>query len=110
MTCATSMTAEEDVHDSNIGHHIDNDENDNSPDGDAVDLNSADHINLHTGDLDTVVWRSAQLEQENSELHAEVLVLKRTIDTLNSSVQRLNLSLLTDYQVQMYTGLPRKIE
>ena len=65
VTCVTSMTAE-DVHDSNIGNQIDIDENDNSPDGDAVELNSADHINLHTRDLDTVVLRCVQLEQENS--------------------------------------------
>lgn len=57
----------------------------------------------------SIALKFAQLVQENSELHAEVLVLKRIIDTLNSNVQQLNLSLLTDCHVQMYTGLPWKI-
>ena len=142
MRCATNTTGE-DVYDSNIEHHNDNDvvhteindENDNSLDGGVVESNSTDHINLHIGDLDTepeptvsvscndlhtvqpldvdvenssILSRCAQLEQENRELHAQVLALKQTIDTLNRSVQRLNLSLLSDYHIQMYTGLPRK--
>ena len=64
----------------------------------------------HTSlDVASIVARCAQLEQENNELHAENAVLKQKIETFNSSVQRLNLSLLTDYQVTMYTGLPRKV-
>ena len=176
--CATNTTVK-DVYDSSIEHHNDddvvhteiNDENDN---GGAVESNSADHIDLHIGHLDTepestvsvscdnlhtvqpfdvdvidnssitsscaqivgtepeptvsvscndlhtvqplggdvenssILSRCTQLEQENRELRAQVLALKQTIDSLNCSVQRLNLSLLSDYQVQMYTGLPRK--
>ena len=57
----------------------------------------------------SIVSRCVQLEQENSQLCAGVLELKQKIDTFNSHVQRLNLSLLNDYQVQMYTGLPQKV-
>lgn len=56
----------------------------------------------------SIFSRCTQLEQENRELCEQVLALKQTIDILNCSVQRLNLSLLSDCQVQMYTGLPRK--
>ena len=60
-------------------------------------------------DVTSIVSRCSQLEQENSELHAENLVLKRKLESFNSHVQRLSLSLLTDCQVQMYTGLSRKV-
>ena len=62
------------------------------------------------GDVEnsSILSRCTQLEQENRELCAQVLALKQTIDSLNCSVQWLILSLLSDYQVQMYTGLPRK--
>jgi len=37
------------------------------------------------------------------------LALKQKLEALNSTVQRLSLSLPTDCQVQMYTGLPLKV-
>ena len=49
------------------------------------------------------------LQQENQELHLEILKLKQTIEFLKTNVQRLNLSLLNDSQVQMYTGISRKL-
>ena len=60
-------------------------------------------------DVASVISRCAQLEQENDELRAENIALKQKIETFNSSRQRLDLSLLTDCQVQMYTGLPLKV-
>ena len=47
--------------------------------------------------------------QENSKLRAEIQELKDKVDTFNSHLQRLDLCLLINYLVQMYTGLPRKI-
>ena len=64
---------------------------------------------LSSPNVASIVSRCAQVEQENSELRAENLALKQKLETLNSTVQRLSLSLLTDCQVQMYTGLPRKV-
>ena len=50
-----------------------------------------------------------QLEQENAKLRLENLQLKRIIETLNTTVQRLDLALLNDCQVLMYTGISRQI-
>ena len=61
-----------------------------------------------TEDAVRVDARIIQLEQENFELRAENIRLKQTIEAFNSSVQRLNLKILSDLQVQMYTGISRK--
>ena len=57
---------------------------------------------LSSPDVASIVSRCAQVEQENSELRAENLALKQKLETLNSTVQRLSLSLLTDCQVNVY--------
>ena len=49
-----------------------------------------------------------KLQQENYKLRQENMRLKETIETFNTSVQRLSLRILSDFQVQMYTGIPRK--
>ena len=64
---------------------------------------------LSSPDVASIVSRCAQVEQENSELRAENLALKQKLETFNSTVQRLSLSLLTESKLQMYTGLPRKV-
>ena len=61
-----------------------------------------------TEDAVRVDVRIIQLEQENRELRAENIRLKQTIEAFNSTVQRLNLKILSDFQVQMYTGISRK--
>ena len=72
-------------------------------------LHPAQPLSDSSLDVMSIVSRCSQLEQENSELRAENLVLKRKLESFNSHVQRLSLSLLTDFQVQLYTGLPRKV-
>ena len=49
------------------------------------------------------------LLQKNQELHLENIKLKEHILFLNTHLQRLNLSLLNDSQVNMYTGMSRKV-
>ena len=74
-------------------------------------LHLAQPLSDHHSSLDviSILSRCSQLEQENSELCAENLVLKRKLENFNSHVQRLSLSLLTDFQIQLYTGLSRKV-
>ena len=73
------------------------------------DLHSAQPLSDSSFDVISIVSRCSQLEQENSELCVENLVLKRKLESFNSHVQQRSLSLLTDFRVQMYTGLSQKV-
>ena len=50
-----------------------------------------------------------RLLQENRELHLENAKLKEHIQFLNTHLQRLDVTLLNDCQVNMYTGISRKL-
>ena len=49
------------------------------------------------------------LIQKNRELHLENIKLEEHILFLSTHLQRLNLTLLNDSQVNMYTGMSRKV-
>jgi len=57
---------------------------------------------------DEVYQRNDKLHQENDILHQETMKLKQIIEDFNSNVQRMNQEILSDYQVQMYTGISRE--
>ena len=57
---------------------------------------------------DELRQRNDELHQRNDELLQETWKLKQIIEDFNSNVQRINLKILSDYQVQMYTGISRE--
>lgn len=59
-------------------------------------------------DNDELRQENDRLRQENDKLRQEIVELKQTMEDYNSNVQRLNLIILSDFQVQMYTGISRK--
>ena len=54
-------------------------------------------------------YNAQRLLQENRKLHLENAKLKKHIQFLNTHLQRLDVTLLNDSQVNMYTGISRKL-
>jgi len=80
-----------------------------------MDVPTVDTGVIDTIDAAPVDVRVFKLQQKNDELHKEAdalyqenMTLRQTVEKFNSSVQRLNLEILNDFQVQMYTMTSRK--
>ena len=76
-------------------------------DGGSVQMLDTD-VTVVTNEGFTKDAEIIKLQQENYKLRQENMRLKETIETFNTSVQRLSLRILSDFQVQMYTGISRK--